>query len=210
MNNSALILIDLQNDFMPGGALAVNNGDTVVTIANKLQMMFSVVIATQDWHPANHGSFASNHPDHHCGDIIILAGLPQVLWPTHCVQDTTGADFVKNLELSDRIKIIRKGTNPIIDSYSGFFDNGWKQETKLRRYLQSLRINTLYIMGLATDYCVKSTVIDACKLGFKTYVIEDGCKGVNLQPNDSIQAFIAMRQAGAIIIHSDYLIKAAA
>lgn len=202
MHNAALILIDLQNDFMPGGTLAVPHGNEVIPLANQLQSYFSTIIATQDWHPANHKSFAVNHPHRKPGETIELSGLLQILWPTHCVQNTKGAELVSSLEQSRINEIITKGSNPTIDSYSGFFDNGHKQATKLESYLRQRNIDTVYLCGVATDYCVKFTALDACQLGFKTYVIEDACRGVNLQPNDSKAALIAMQQAGATIINS--------
>lgn len=200
--SSALILVDLQNDFMPGGPLGVPGGHEVIPLANKLQDYFATVIATQDWHPANHGSFASNHPPHQPGDSIILDGLEQILWPDHCVQNTPGAELVKQLNTNKIAKIITKGTNPQIDSYSAFFDNGHKQATELKSYLRTCNISTLYLCGVATDYCVKFTALDACQLGFKTFVIADACRAVNLKPDDSIQALEAMQAVGAIIINS--------
>ena len=197
----ALILVDLQNDFCKYGALEVKDGDLVIPIANSLMDKFDLVVATQDWHPANHESFAANHnlwdkP----GDIINLHGLEQVLWVTHCVQNTYGAAFVKELNVEKIHKIFPKGMNPQIDSYSGFFDNGKRQSTGLGEYLQTQGIKEVYIMGLATDYCVKFTTLDALDLGFKTYLIEDACRGVNLQPQDSAVAIATMQDKGAILI----------
>jgi len=196
----ALILVDLQNDFMPTGALPVPHGDEVVPLANALQVYFDCIIATQDWHPRNHGSFAANHPGLSPGDAIELAGLPQILWPTHCVQATAGAEFVKTLKIDRIAKVFQKGCDPNMDSYSGFFDNGHTKSTGLGDYLQARRISEVYIMGLALDYCVKYTVLDACQLGFKTFLIEDGCRGVNVQSTDSV--IQAMQAAGASLIRS--------
>jgi len=203
----ALILVDIQNDFMPTGALPVPKGDEIIPIINKLQKHFNLIIATQDWHPANHGSFASNHPDHKPGDVIMLDGLSQVLWPDHCVQNNHGAEFASAFDRHIVDKIFHKGTDPLIDSYSGFFDNAHRKATGLDRYLKEHSISEVYIAGLATDYCVKYSVLDALHLGLKTYVIADACRGVNLKPNDSAEAFEEMKKAGAIIINSQSLEK---
>jgi nicotinamidase/pyrazinamidase len=198
----ALILVDIQNDFVPGGALAVARGDEVVAVANRAQRSFVLIVATQDWHPKNHGSFASNHPGHEPGEVIELGGIPQVLWPDHCVQGTFGAGFHPALDTTRVRKVIRKGTNPEIDSYSGFFDNGHKASTGLGDYLRSEGVDQLFILGLATDYCVRFTALDARRLGFDTTLIEDGCRGVNLQPDDSLKAIEEMKQAGVEVITS--------
>lgn len=198
----ALILIDLQNDFLPGGALAVADGDQVIPIANHVQPFFDLIIATQDWHPADHGSFAANHPGKKPGDVIDLNGLPQILWPVHCVQNTAGAAFAPGLETGTIHKIFQKGTDPGIDSYSAFFDNAHRRATGLGDYLKSKEVENLYILGLATDYCVKFSVLDAQQLGFRVFVIEDGCRAVNLQPGDDSRAFAEMREKGAILLQS--------
>jgi nicotinamidase/pyrazinamidase len=201
----ALILVDLQNDFVEGGALAVPDGRLVVPVANEIQPRFEIVVATQDWHPANHGSFAANHPGHEIGSQIELNGLPQVLWPVHCVQQTLGADFVSDLDQSRWGAVFKKGIDPAIDSYSGFFDNGHRKVTGLGDYLKEKRVAEIYVMGLATDYCVKFTALDGIHLGFKTYLIEDGCRGVNLQQGDVDNAIAEMRAAGVGIIQSNHL-----
>lgn len=198
----ALILVDLQNDFMPKGRLAVPQGNAVIPIANALQPHFEYIIATQDWHPKNHGSFAVNHTGKSVGDRITLAGLPQILWPVHCVQGTEGAELVADLKQERLTKIFQKGSDPTIDSYSGFFDNGHRKSTGLGDYLKKQAISELYIMGLALDYCVKYTVLDACQLGFKTFLIEDGCRAVNLNPEDGAIAIKEMQAAGATVIQS--------
>ncbi len=196
----ALILVDIQNDFVPGGSLAVNEGDRVVPVANALQPKFDLVVATQDWHPSDHGSFATNHPGRRVGDVIDLNGLPQVLWPNHCVQGTAGAAFVPGLDTTRITKTFQKGTDPTIDSYSGFFDNGHRRATGLGDWLKSRGVTDCYLMGLATDYCVKSTALDARQLGFNVWLIEDGCRGVNLKPDDSAKAIDEMRRAGVTVI----------
>lgn len=203
----ALLLIDLQNDFVPGGALAVRNGDEVIAIANRLQEKFELVVATQDWHPRDHGSFAANHPGKQVGDVIELNGLPQMLWPVHCVQGTRGAELVDPLKRERIATVIQKGTDPGIDSYSGFFDNGHRKATGLEQYLRSRGVDSVYIMGLATDYCVKFTALDARKLGFETVLMADGCRGVNVKRGDSERAIEEMRAAGVKVMNSADVVK---
>lgn len=202
----ALILVDLQNDFMPSGALPVANGDAVIPIINEIQKKFDLIIATQDWHPKNHKSFSLNHPGKKTFDVIDLYGLQQVLWPLHCVQHTKGAEFISNLDTTRINKIIQKGTDCEIDSYSSFFDNGHRKKTELDDYLKQQNVTDVYICGLATDYCVKFTALDAIQLGYKTYVIEDACRGVNLELNHIAQAIEEMRRVGVKVIKS-YSIK---
>lgn len=197
-----LLLIDLQNDFCPGGALAVDEGNLLIPIANALMPKFDLVIATQDWHPATHGSFAANHPWRRPGQVIDLNGLPQVLWPIHCVQESFGAEFVQSLNTAGIHKVFVKGTDPEIDSYSGFFDNGHRKATGLGDYLKEMGVSELWVMGIATDYCVKFTVLDALELGFKVNLIEDACRGVNLQAGDVTQAVTDMQSKGANIVHT--------
>ncbi len=202
---NALILVDLQNDFLPGGALAVPRGDDVLPLANRLQSRFPLVIATQDWHPANHASFANNHPGRQPGDVIDLHGLPQVLWPVHCVQNTSGADFAPSLERQRIQSVFQKGTDPEIDSYSGFFDNGHRKSTGLGDYLREVGVQHVTLLGLATDYCVKATALDARTLGFATTLVVDACRGVELTPGDCERAIEEMRRADVRIITSDQL-----
>jgi nicotinamidase/pyrazinamidase len=198
----ALVLVDLQNDFLPGGSLAVERGDEVIPVANAVQRGFDLIVATQDWHPANHGSFASNHEGKKPGDVIELHGLQQVLWPDHCVQGTRGAEFHRDVDLGRVQRVFRKATDSEIDSYSAFFDNGHLKSTGLGDFLKAQGVEEIYIAGLATDYCVKFTAFDALDLGFRTYLIEDGVRGVNLSPNDSAEAIEAMRAAGVVITTS--------
>lgn len=197
-----LLLIDLQNDFCPGGALAVDEGNLLIPIANALMPKFDLVLATQDWHPATHGSFAANHPWRKPGQMIELNGLPQVLWPIHCVQESFGAEFVINLDTAGIHKVFVKGTDPEIDSYSGFFDNGHRKATGLGDYLKAQGVTELWVMGIATDYCVKFTVLDALELGFNVNLIEDACRGVNLQAGDVAQAVKDMQSKGANLVAS--------
>jgi nicotinamidase/pyrazinamidase len=199
---NALILVDIQNDFLPGGALAVPEGDQIVPIVNAIQPRFGLVVATQDWHPADHGSFAAQHPGRAPGEMIDLNGLPQVLWPVHCVEDTAGADFAADLERDGWARVFRKGTDAAIDSYSGFFDNGHRKSTGLGDYLRDRGVTDLYVAGLATDYCVKFTALDARQLGLRTHLIEDACRGVELQPGDVARAIEEMRAAGVEITRS--------
>src|SRR6478736_6378351 len=165
----ALVLVDLQYDFMPGGALAVADGDATVEVALRLMPQFETVVATQDWHPRDHKSFAANHPGADVGQVIELAGQPQVLWPVHCLQGTRGAELHDDLD--GITQVFQKGTNPELDSYSGFFDNGHKKATGLDGWLREQAITELTVLGLATDYCVKYTVLDALHLGFAVTLV---------------------------------------
>jgi nicotinamidase/pyrazinamidase len=195
-----LVLVDLQADFLPGGALAVPDGDLVVPIVNSMQMAFPLVVATQDWHPANHGSFAANHPGKKPFEQIDLNGLPQTLWPVHCVQDTPGAALAPDLKRERIAKIFQKGTDPGIDSYSGFFDNGHRKSTGLGEWLKQQNVTEVFVCGLATDYCVKFTALDAVQAGFTTSLIEDACRGVTLRPDDVKNAIADMKAAGVRIV----------
>lgn len=198
----ALILVDPQNDFMPGGALPVPDGDSVVSVANRLSPLFPLVVATQDWHPPGHSSFASSHPGASVGDIVMLGDTQQVLWPDHCVQQTPGASFHSGLDVVPIGHVVRKGTNPKVDSYSAFFDNDHVSSTGLDIFLRSHGVSELVVLGLATDYCVKATVIDALGLGFGVSVVRDGCRAVDATPGDGERAFQSMADAGARIIDS--------
>ncbi|HVU16922.1 MAG TPA: bifunctional nicotinamidase/pyrazinamidase [Candidatus Didemnitutus sp.] len=199
---NALILIDLQNDFLPGGSLAVPHGDEVIPVANRLMTEFPLVVATQDWHPADHGSFAANQPGRNPGEVITLAGLRQVLWPVHCVENTPGAAFASSLNTRGIDHVIRKGMDPAVDSYSGFFDNGRRQATGLGEYLSGKGVTHVTLLGLATDYCVKATALDARFLGFYVTLVTDGCRGVELAPGDCARAFEEMQAAGVTLATS--------
>ncbi len=178
----ALIIIDIQNDFLPGGALAVNKGDEVIPVINKLQQtdFFDLVAATQDWHPQNHGSFASNHPGKKQFDKTMLGGLEQILWADHCVQGKSGAEFSDKLDIKKIETIFRKGMDPNIDSYSGFFDNGKRKDTGLAAYLKGRNIDEVYLAGLAGDFCVYYSALDSADYGFKTYFIEDAVRSIDI------------------------------
>ena len=193
----ALILVDIQNDFLPGGALAVPAGDEVVAVANRLMDCFPLIVATQDWHPPNHGSFASQYPGRQAGDVIQLNGIPQILWPDHCVQGTWVPNSPPDLPSGRVHRVFHKGVDRDIDSYSGFFDNRRLRSTGLGEFLRERGATEIAIAGLATDYCVKFSVLDAIQLGFRVRVIQDGCRGVDLQPGDSARALQEMQDAGA-------------
>ncbi|HEV7221774.1 MAG TPA: bifunctional nicotinamidase/pyrazinamidase [Pirellulales bacterium] len=201
----ALLLVDLQNDFLPGGALAVPGGDEVLPLANRLQGRFELVVATQDWHPADHVSFAANHPGKKPGDVISLDGAQQVLWPVHCVEHTRGAELAAALDQRPIRRAFFKGADPQIDSYSGFYDNGRRRSTGLGEYLREQGAGEVYVLGLATDYCVKATALDARQLGFETWLIADACRGVNLKLGDAERAIEAMQAAGVKLVSSDAL-----
>jgi len=203
----ALIVVDVQNDFVPGGALAVPEGDKIVPLCNRLAKSFDLVVATQDWHPPNHASFAASHPGHKVGDVIDLQGLRQILWPVHCVQNTPGADFVPGLDTSRFDRAFQKGTDPQIDSYSGFFDNGHRKTTGLGDYLKSKNVSDIYVCGLATDYCVKLTALDGRSLGLNVVLVQDTCRGVNLVEGDDVRAIEEMRRAGVCIVNSSQVLS---
>ena len=196
----ALIMVDIQNDFLPRGALAVPDGEQVIPVANRAQEQFELVVATQDWHPADHGSFAASHPGQRAGDVIELAGLSQVLWPVHCVQGSPGARFSPDLDMSGVRRVFRKGSDPKLDSYSGFFDNGRRRSTGLGEFLREQRVRQVYLLGLATDYCVKFSALDARDLGFETFLITEGCRGVELEPGDVQRALGEMEAAGVRLL----------
>lgn len=189
----ALIIVDIQNDFLPGGALEVSKGDEIIPVINYLQKDYELIVATQDWHPAIHQSFASQHPDKLPFESIELAGIPQILWPDHCIQDSYGAQFSDDLDLSRVEAIFRKGMNPTIDSYSGFYDNGRLKNTGLSGYLKDRAVDEVHVCGLAADFCVFFTAMDALKEGFKTSIISKATKAIDKgammeKKNDFIQA----------------------
>lgn len=198
----ALIVIDVQNDFCPGGALAVTGGDAVVPVANRLMQHFDNVVLTQDWHPADHSSFAANNPGHDPFSLIDMPYGPQVLWPVHCVQGTAGAAFHKDLETDRANLIIRKGYRSQIDSYSAFFENDHTTTTGLAGYLRERAVEHLVIVGLATDFCVRFSAVDAVKLGFRVTLLEDGCRAIDL--DGSLAAARAeLSENGVIVTVSD-------
>lgn len=192
----ALIVVDMQNDFCPGGALAVKDGDQIISRINELMKHYDVVVATQDWHPVNHGSFATNNPGKNPGEMGELSGKAQVMWPNHCVQNTKGAEFHSEVETFRFDKVFQKGMNEKIDSYSGFFDNDYTSATGLGDYLKAKGVKEVDVVGLALDYCVKATALDAKKLGFKTAVIVDATKAVNINPTDGDKTLVELTEAG--------------
>ena len=203
---AALIVIDVQNGFCPGGHLAVPDGDQIVPIINQLAQKFDNIIITQDWHPDHHISFADNHPNHKAFDTIDLPYGSQVLWPKHCVQGTPDAELHPDLNLPQAQLIIRKGYHAHIDSYSAFIEADQTTATGLEAYLKQRGIDTVYLVGLATDFCVAYSALDAKQLGFNVYVIEDACKAIDL--NGSLNAaWEKMSQANVIRIQSQEIIS---
>jgi nicotinamidase/pyrazinamidase len=183
----------------------VPHGDEVIPLANELQRQFDLVVATKDWHPPDHGSFAANHPGKKPGDRIILDGIEQILWPKHCVQNTHGAEFAPAFDTSRIAHVFHKGIEPNIDSYSTFFDNAHRRHTGLAHYLKERSIEDIYLLGLALDYCVKYSALDARQLRLNTHVILDGCRGIDLDPGDVDRALDEMERAGARILKSSDL-----
>jgi nicotinamidase/pyrazinamidase len=202
-----LAIVDIQNDFLPGGALAVKEGDEVIPVINAIASGFDLVVATQDWHPPNHGSFAANYPGRKPGEMVTLAGQPQILWPVHCVQGTKGAEISPLLDTTPIRAVFQKGIDPEIDSYSAIFDNGRRRSTGLSEYLAKHGVNEIFVAGLALDYCVKFTTLDAVSLGFDTRVIRDACRAVNLDPDDGERAVAEMKAAGVLIMESEEIAK---
>jgi len=201
----ALIVIDMQNDFCPGGALAVSRGDEIIPVINKLSGRFKKIVATQDWHPPDHVSFAVNHPGKKEYDVIVYEGIEQVLWPKHCIPETRGAEFHPELDKKFFNLILRKGNNPKIDSYSAFRENDRKTLTGLEGYLRNLNVSKIYFCGLALDYCVFYSAMDSKELGFETYVIIDGTKGIDSPEGNIEKSLNTMREKGIKIIESNGL-----
>ena len=192
----ALLVIDLQNDFLPDGSLAVPQAGELIPIINPLMKHYDLTVATQDWHPENHGSFVTNHSGKKVGDLIDLDGLPQVLWPVHCVQNSKGANFAPDLETRNFSAIFQKGLDPQIDSYSGFYDNGHRQSTGLADFFHRKQISEVHLCGVATDYCVKFSALDSLREGFKTVLLTDACRGVELNNGDIAKALEEIKNAG--------------
>lgn len=203
-SESALIVVDVQNCFLPGGSLAVNKGDEIIPLINTIATKFQNVVMTQDWHTANHVSFASQHKDKKPFEAIKLPYGNQVLWPDHCVQGTDGAAIAKDIKIPQAQLVIRKGFNPKVDSYSAFIEADGKSRTGLAAYLRERRIRTVYVVGLATDFCVAWTAMDARKLGLSAYVIEDACRGIDNQ-GSLAKAWVGMSKAGVKKIQSSDL-----
>ena len=199
----ALIVVDIQNDFLPGGSLAVPDGDRIIGVVNRIMPKFELVVATQDWHPPTHKSFANNHPGHKPGDRIRLGELEQILWPDHCVQGSYGAEFAGTLDLTRAGAIFRKGMDNEIDSYSGFYDNGHLKSTGLAGYLRDKGVTDVFVGGLAGDICVYYTAKDAIKEGFNTYLIEDATQP--LEKDNFEQAEKELIKNGASVTRSSDL-----
>ncbi len=195
----ALIVIDMQNDFCPGGALAVAGGDEIVDGINARMADFSAVILAQDWHPAGHSSFASSHPGAQAMDVTDMPYGPQILWPDHCVQGSVGAQFHSKLKTNRVDLILRKGTNPAIDSYSAFFENDHQTPTGLDGYLRTRGMTALTMVGLALDFCVNFSAVDAARLGYTVQVETSLCRGINAAGSMDA-ALSGMRAAGVTLI----------
>ncbi len=193
----ALIIVDIQNDFLPGGSLAVDKGDTIIPLINQMQHDYELVVATQDWHPANHKSFASQHAEKNEYEIIEFNGLQQTLWPEHCVQGTERAAFSRELDTNKIEAIFRKGMDENIDSYSGFYDNGKLKSTGLADYLKGRNVYSVDICGLAADYCVYFTATDALELGFTTAIIENATKPIDAANFEKLKT-IFINKGGSI------------
>ena len=196
---NALVMVDVQNDFI-SGSLAVPNGRDIVPVLNKIQNDFDLVVATQDWHPHDHKSFAANNEGKSIGDIIDLNGTQYFLWPEHCVQMTTGAQIAPRLDVRKVAAIFRKGMNKMVDSYSAFCDNDRETDTYLAHYLRSAGVVDVFIAGLATDYCVKFTALDAVERGFNVKLVVDACRGVNVNPGDVDAALKEMESCGIELV----------
>ena len=200
-DSSALLVIDVQNCFLPGGSLAVKDGEQVVPVINRIAKGFANVVMTQDWHTVGHVSFASAHPGKKPFETIDLAYGTQVLWPDHCVQGTEGAALSKELTIPQAELIVRKGFHADVDSYSAFTEADGKTTTGLAAYLEARKISRLFVAGLATDFCVAWTALDARKAGFETYVVEDACRGIDTQ-GSLAKAWTEMDKAGVKRIQS--------
>lgn len=199
----ALLLVDIQNDFMPGGALPVPQGDLILpNVRQLLALPFEIKVATKDWHPKGHESFADTHL-RQPGEVMKIEGIDQVLWPVHCVQDTGGSQFALGWDVSLIDKVVLKGTHQKVDSYSTFFDNARRRETGLELYLRDQGVKELYIAGLATDYCVLYSAMDALDLGFATYVVTDACRGIDLHPGDVDKALQQIRECGGHLVTTE-------
>lgn len=203
---NAFVVTDVQNDFLPGGALPVPEGDRIIGPINRLLgLPFDLIMATKDWHPREHCSFASNHPGKSVGEHVRVGSIDQILWPVHCVQESPGSEFAPALRKDKLEAVFYKGTEPAIDSYSAFFDNAHFKSTGMGEFLKEKQVELLLFSGLATDYCVKFSVLDALRLGFKVCVIEDACKGID--PKTTLAAIQEMKKAGAVIVSSQALLS---
>ena len=204
--NAALIITDVQRDFMPGGALGISGASFIIAIINQLIPQYSHVLAVRDWHPPGHISFASTHGKR-TGETVQTGSVEQILWPDHCLQDSRGAELADGLQVGKIEAMFNKGTDPLVDSYSAFFDSQRHRSTGLADFLQEHKIKDLYFVGVATDYCILYSVLDALELGFKVAVILDACRAINRRLGDEQRAIDAMKAKGAKIIYSEQLLK---
>ncbi|MCH9632387.1 MAG: Nicotinamidase [Chlamydiae bacterium] len=202
----ALLIVDLQNDFLTQGALAVPNSDQIIPLINALMPLFENVYATKDCHPENHVSFASRW-NKEVGQSAMINDSKQILWPDHCIKDQWGYQFPDSLNQKWISKEFYKGTDPNVDSYSIFFDKNKNPASKIQEHLKTEQISELFIVGLATDYCVRETVLHALDLGYRVSIIVDGCKGVNIEPGDEEKAIVEMKEKGASLVESEELFK---
>jgi len=203
----AFVIVDMQNDFMPGGPLGVAGADQLAASINKIIPHFKLVVATQDWHPPDHCSFAVSHPGKKPGDVVDGKGVSQILWPVHCVRNTHGAELVAGLNKEAIASFFYKGTDKWIDSYSAFFDNAHRKSTGLGEFLKSRKVTDVYLAGVATDYCVLYSSLDAIDLGLSVHVIMDVCRGINLQPTDVDNALKAITARGGKLVFSQQLLR---
>ena len=199
----ALIIVDMQKDFMPGGPMGIQDADLLVPLHNRLIEKFELVLATNDWHPPNHISFAVNHPGKKEGETLQTPWGEQILWKSHCVQKTEGAEFASGLNTEAFAKVFYKGSDPKVDSYSTFFDNAQQRSTGLEKYLKEHGIQEVVFAGVSTDYCILYSVCDAIDLGFAATVIRDACKGIELHSGDIENAWEVMDDAGALFLNSE-------
>jgi nicotinamidase/pyrazinamidase len=201
----ALVIVDVQNDFLPGGPMAVPDGDSIIPILNRLQGQFRIVVATQDWHPANHSSFAANHAGKRPGEIALLRRGPVVLRPVHCVQHSHGAELAPSLNRERINRIIRQGTDTNLDSFSGFFDNDHMTPTGLGEYLRDKRADDVYLCGLTLETTIKNTALDALNLGFQCFLVEDACRA--MKPAGAVKAVEEMKAAGVLFTSSREILQ---
>ncbi len=198
----ALIIADIQYDFLPEGALGVPDGDKIIPVVNDIQKLFPLVVATQDWHPPRHRSFASSHRGKNVLETVMLGDIEQILWPDHCVQGTKGAAISEELSLHNVAAIFRKGMSPEIDSYSAFFDNEHKKSTGLSDYLKGKGVHEVYVCGLAGDFCVAYTALDAIKEGFDTYLVEDATRPIDPDGFEKMKDLIC-EKGGKVILAAE-------
>jgi nicotinamidase/pyrazinamidase len=202
----ALILVDIQNDFLPGGALAVPRGDEIIPVVNRLQERFGLVVATQDWHPAGHASFASSHHGKKVYDAVMIDGVEQILWPDHCVQGSRGAELAKAFNTNRVEAVFRKGTDPGIDSYSAFYDNARRKSTGLEVYLKWKKVDRVFVAGLAADFCVSYSITDALAMGFGAVLVKDATRAISEEGFRAAEKAIVAK-GGTVILSKEIEVK---